>query len=136
VNPGFSVATADVYALYDVLQPGVSGTAGTLTQPGPGSTMPALSGPGAAEDALSRLLARPNDLEPAAVRLCPVIARLRNQLRALGAMSVGMSGSGATVYGVFTSDSAASEALEAARFEAPVWARVVRSKSEPSHRLH
>ena len=51
-----------------------------------------------------------NDLEEPAVRLCPPIARLRAQLSAAGARAVAMSGSGATVYGVFGSRAAAEAA--------------------------
>ncbi len=65
-----------------------------------------------------------NDLEPIAVRLCPPIARLQRQIRAAGAQAIGMSGSGATVFGLFESAKAAERALEEAAFEAPVWARV------------
>lgn len=126
-NPGISVATADVYAFYDGLVGDRQAGSAALTMPEAGSTMPALSEPG--EEVLARLLACPNELEPAAVRLCPVIARLRDRLAALGAIGVGMSGSGATVYGVFSSEVAAHEALEAGGFGRTAWARVARSRS-------
>ena len=71
---------------------------------------------------LAALLA--NDLEPAALRLCPPVARLRERLRRAGAAAVGMSGSGPTVFGVFPGLRQARAALERAAFEAPVWARV------------
>ena len=38
-------------------------------------------------------------VEAAALRLCPAIGRLQQRLRALGALAVGMSGSGATLFG-------------------------------------
>jgi 4-diphosphocytidyl-2-C-methyl-D-erythritol kinase len=65
-----------------------------------------------------------NDLEAPAVRLCPPIARLRAQLAGAGARAVGMSGSGATVFGVFA-DRAAAERAEAG-FAGPArgWTRV------------
>jgi 4-diphosphocytidyl-2-C-methyl-D-erythritol kinase len=72
--------------------------------------------------ALDRVLE--NDLEPAAVRLCPPVARLRDRLRALGAPAVGMSGSGPTVFAAFEGPAAARAALERAAFEPPIWARV------------
>ena len=69
-----------------------------------------------------------NDLEPAARRLCPPIARLIDRLRAVGAIGVSMSGSGATVFGVFTSRDRADRAAEALRgSEAEQsWVRVTR----------
>ena len=67
-----------------------------------------------------------NDLEPAAVRLCPAIARLREGLREAGALAVGMSGSGPTIFGVFADEREASGAL--GRLPAAVWARVARTR--------
>ena len=117
--------------------------------------MPALSGLGGDPKALTRLLADrssdaeasdergaprapmiPNDLEAAAIRLCPPVARLRDRIRALGdgtergALAVGMSGSGPTVYGVFADEVEAERALEESCFESSVWARVARSLGE------
>ena len=77
-------------------------------------------------NAPGQLQACANDLEAAAIRLCPSVARLRDRLGALGATGVGMSGSGATLYGLFRSDVEARRALEGASFEPPIWARVVR----------
>jgi 4-diphosphocytidyl-2C-methyl-D-erythritol kinase len=68
-----------------------------------------------------------NDLEPVARRLCPPVARLCEGLRGAGALGVGMSGSGATVFGVFSSEEDASAARSAAGFEASVWSRVART---------
>jgi 4-diphosphocytidyl-2-C-methyl-D-erythritol kinase len=65
-----------------------------------------------------------NDLEPAAERLCPAIAPLRERLRALGARAVGLSGSGPTLYGIFQDAAEASGALALAGFRPPIWARV------------
>jgi 4-diphosphocytidyl-2-C-methyl-D-erythritol kinase len=98
-----------------------------LTSPSTASTLRArLDVVGAAgtdrADALASLLR--NDLEPAAVRLCPPVARLRERLRELGATAVGLSGSGPTVYGVFRDAAAARKALERMAPEPPVWARV------------
>ena len=72
--------------------------------------------------AWSRLLK--NDLESAAIRLCPVVARLRERLRAAGARAVGMSGSGPTLFGVFEAPGAAAAGRARADFQPPVWARV------------
>jgi len=120
VNPGVPLPTAEVYRAADALLP-------TLTPPDPASTLRArLEAVGSVAsgrpDALATLLV--NDLEPAAVRLCPPVARLRERLRKLGALAVGMSGSGPTVFGVFPGVREARAALERAGFEAPVWARV------------
>ena len=69
---------------------------------------------------VKRVLAR------GAVRLCPAIARLREGLREAGALAVGMSGSGPTVFGVFGSEPEAASAL--GRLGAAVWARVARTR--------
>jgi 4-diphosphocytidyl-2-C-methyl-D-erythritol kinase len=136
-NPGVSLSTADVFRLYDAL-------AATLTPVEPGSTMRALSrlerGPdvlagGSAPESESRIALRDvlaagllvNDLEPAARRLCPPVARLCEGLRELGALGVGMSGSGATVFGIFENEAQARRAESAAGFESPVWLRVART---------
>ncbi len=91
--------------------------------------MRALSGlrsdPNAFTNLLETLLE--NDLEPPAARLCPAIARLREQVRVAGALVVGMSGSGATVFGVFRNEADAERALARARFEVATWAQIVRS---------
>jgi 4-diphosphocytidyl-2-C-methyl-D-erythritol kinase len=119
VNPGISLATADVFRAFDR-----GGDALTLARSG--YTMRALlrlqGDPGALSGTLEELLV--NDLEPAAVRLCPQIAELRERLRDLGAEATGMSGSGATVFGLFPNAGAAQEALEKADFARPIWSRV------------
>ncbi|MBW2273900.1 MAG: 4-(cytidine 5'-diphospho)-2-C-methyl-D-erythritol kinase [Deltaproteobacteria bacterium] len=142
-NPGVSLSTAEVFRHYDVL-------AATLTPVEAGSTMRALSGFRSGPAGLGKALGKTveetveeavgealesalhagllvNDLEPAARRLCPPIARLCEGLRGLGALDVGMSGSGATVFGVFGSEEEARAGLSAAEFEAPVWLRVART---------
>lgn len=124
-NPGQSLATAQVFADFDR-----SDAALTLASSRP--TMRALEGPEARENAAewlaracdSGLLA--NDLEPAATRLCPAIARLKQRLGEVGARWTGMSGSGATVYGIFEDQDHAESALERAGFRAPVWSCVTR----------
>jgi len=134
VNPGISLATAEVYGAFDVL-------VSSLTTAEPGSTMRAISGlrnhPSAHREHLDGLLQ--NDLEPAAVRLCPPVGRLRERLAREGAEGVGMSGSGATVFGVFPRHEDAETALLrlrsdppvdhqiAGRTEGQVWARIART---------
>jgi 4-diphosphocytidyl-2-C-methyl-D-erythritol kinase len=111
VNPGKTLATADVYRMADQL--GVA-----LTKQSPGSTMRALSGLTRenrdAAPALRDLLIKDllvNDLEPAARRLCPPLARIADRLDRLGASAVSMTGSGATVFGVFATERSAREAV-------------------------
>ena len=109
-NPGISVATAEVYRVADVLRD-------SLTEPGAGSTMRAISRlRGEIVDqapALGDLLV--NDLEPAAIRICPPVGRLLGQLKGAGALGVAMSGSGGTVFGVFPDRGAAEMAAESLR---------------------
>jgi len=101
-----------------------------LTESEPGSTMRAISRlrgeTGDLTRALGDLLI--NDLEPAARRLCPPVARLLGRLREAGAIGVSMSGSGATVFGVFESGGRASRAAEALRVSESdeSWIRVTR----------
>jgi 4-diphosphocytidyl-2-C-methyl-D-erythritol kinase len=114
-NPGAPVSTAEVYRAYDALHPEPRSAARPMARPELANLLDDPSG-------LTRLLA--NDLEAPASRLCPAIGRLRTRLAELGALAVGMSGSGATVFGIFDSENAAGAALVAARFEPPVWAQV------------
>ncbi|HXV35700.1 MAG TPA: hypothetical protein VEC18_01040, partial [Myxococcota bacterium] len=146
-NPGLALATADVFRAYAAIRPALGSRsapapasrsrsaadslASTAGDVEPGESSRPLEAPAPAT--LSELAGLPglsleNDLEPIAVRLCPPIARLQRQLRALGARAVGMSGSGATVFGVFESESAAQRALEKAAFEPPIWARVASTR--------
>jgi 4-diphosphocytidyl-2-C-methyl-D-erythritol kinase len=112
-NPGISLATAEVYRAADAL-----GSA--LTPPGAGSTMRAFSRlsrrDATLEEALGELLV--NDLEPAARRLCPPVARLADALREAGALAVAMTGSGATVFGVFASGDEAARVADDLRARA------------------
>lgn len=122
-NPGISLATADVYRAADALH-------GALTGSGAGSTMRAFSKlrdeTGDLAPALGDLLI--NDLEPAARRLCPPVARLIGRLRDAGALGASMSGSGATVFGVFASGEQATRAAERLRASESetTWIRVTR----------
>ena len=68
-----------------------------------------------------------NDLEASAIKLCPQIAGLQDRVRELGARHTAMSGSGATIYGIFENHDAAHSALERANFEGPIWASVTRT---------
>ncbi len=101
VNPGRPLSTASVFAAFDAQ---------------PTSARRSL------DPELGLDLA--NDLEPAAERLCPAIAPLRERLRALGARAVGLSGSGPTLFGIFRDTAEAAHALAEADFPPPIWARV------------
>ena len=115
-NPGEPLPTREVFRVYDVLHQPETGRA-----PAPAGAPPdfaRLRGDPGGWAALLR-----NDLEPAALRLCPAIGRLRAELTARGARAIGLSGSGPTLFGIF-------ESLEAARAAAtaplrpPAWLRV------------
>lgn len=117
VNPGTPLETRRVFELYDALTP--EPAASTLRP-----LLPAARSQPPDSGSLAALLV--NDLEPAALRLCPVIAELREALRRAGALAVGLSGSGATVFGVFRSEEEAKRA--AVPLRPPVWARVARTR--------
>jgi 4-diphosphocytidyl-2-C-methyl-D-erythritol kinase len=127
-HPGLPLSTARVYAAHD--------EDAALTPSAPPPTMPALSGLRENResvplgDLLAILCAVRNDLEPAAVRLSPEIARLREHMHALGAAAVGMSGSGPTVFGVFRSEAEAERAEGAFGAAPPV--RLWRTRTRPS----
>ena len=140
VHPGIGLSTAAVYAAFDALD-------AALTPRSPGPTVMPPEGP-LEPEALARLLV--NDLEPAALRLCPPIARLRSQLSDAGALAVGMSGSGPTLFGVFPDESSARSAAakfgrenferEAGRLNGrrngpPIWTWVARTANAPQPEL-
>jgi 4-diphosphocytidyl-2-C-methyl-D-erythritol kinase len=125
VNPGVPLATAEVFAGFDR-------ETSALTLDRTRSTMRALkglSGGSRAQESLSKAFDSgllENDLEAAATRLCPAVGFQKERLGDLGARWSAMSGSGATVYGVFADEAEARSALERGRFEAPIWACVTR----------
>ena len=120
-KPANSLATAEVYGAWDAHE-------GALTRNAARPTMPLAFGAGLDSGALGELLE--NDLEAPAVRLCPRIANLQEQICSLGALAVGMSGSGSTVFGVFPDRGSAESAKRRSRWDATggadggVWARV------------
>jgi 4-diphosphocytidyl-2-C-methyl-D-erythritol kinase len=101
VHPGVPLSTAEVYRAYDAL--------GSMAS----SQGDAIHG-----------IDLGNDLEPAAVRLCPPVGRLRRALLELGPVGVGLSGSGPTLYGVFRDPEQAETARRRVALQAPAWARV------------
>lgn len=111
VHPGEALGTADVYQAFDALTP----------RPPP--PRPPEGAWPRSNDALGARLH--NDLEPAALRLAPSLGRIRRGLEALGAQAVAMSGSGATLYGIFPDASAASTAQAQGNFP---WSRVASTR--------
>ncbi len=92
----------------------------------PGEALDAAPHPDMAEatrDGLFRLLsATRNDLEPPAVALAPSIGASLDRLRAAeGCRLARMSGSGATVFGLFDDCHAAARAAKAVRADEPGW---------------
>ena len=135
-NPGEPLSTARVFALADEL----AGDA--LTPRGADPTIRELSAlPRGAVPACEPLQAflrvlrssddtsplLTNDLERAAVRLCPAVAVLRREIERVGAVAVGLSGSGPTVFGVFASVEAAGAACERLALSPPARSWVVTS---------
>ena len=57
-----------------------------------------------------------NVLETVTIPEYPVIAEIKERLKSLGAVNALMSGSGPTVFGIFTSPKAAEEAYEEMRY--------------------
>ncbi len=96
VNPGIVVSTAEVY---QSLQ---------LTKGGELANLPRFSVV-TREDLCAALH---NDLESVTLRRFPLIAEIKQRLLNLGASGALMSGSGATVFGVYTDFAAASRAAE------------------------
>jgi 4-diphosphocytidyl-2-C-methyl-D-erythritol kinase len=123
-NPGVPLATPTVFRTWDMLRKDIPDDArGKLRSDLEAWLATPANEPALRIDRLSRLLV--NDLEPAALRLCPAIGRLLRRLTDVGALATGMSGSGSTVFGVFESAAAAQTAAEAFDAPAPAWVRVV-----------
>jgi 4-diphosphocytidyl-2-C-methyl-D-erythritol kinase len=73
---------------------------------------------------LRAILAGRNDLEAPAVRLCPVIAEVLDELRASGALVARLSGSGPTCFGLFEDEARAGRAARRiARSRGAWWVR-------------
>jgi 4-diphosphocytidyl-2-C-methyl-D-erythritol kinase len=111
VNPGVAVPTGDVFAIFG-LKPGTR-----RKRAGPARALP-----GDRDEFLALLVRQPNDLEPAAIKLQPVIARVIEVLgRAPGCRLARMSGSGATCFGLFGSSRAAAAAAQKISAAHPRW---------------
>jgi 4-diphosphocytidyl-2-C-methyl-D-erythritol kinase len=94
VNPGFTVSTKMVYQSLNL----------GLTNPSIRYSIPRFS---TVEDLICGLT---NDLEKVTVRRHPVLDRIKNLLLENGARGALMSGSGPTVFGIFTDEASALQA--------------------------
>ena len=112
VNPGVPMPTPKVFEKLGLA---------------PGVEIPAAAHPPLAERyetrALFRLLrAARNDLEAPAIALAPAVGDALHRLRRRpGCRLARMSGSGATVFGLFGDETAATAAAKAVRFKKPDW---------------
>jgi 4-diphosphocytidyl-2-C-methyl-D-erythritol kinase len=106
INPGFAVATADVYGKLNL---GLTSKTANYSIP-----------PFYTSEELASLLA--NDLEVVTAGLFPVITLMKQRLLAAGAMGSIMSGSGPTVFGIFASEEKARRGVGKIAKEAdPAW---------------
>jgi 4-diphosphocytidyl-2-C-methyl-D-erythritol kinase len=110
VNPGVAVATRDVFSRL-ALAPGEA-RAGEA----------AMRVPTERGALIAFLRDHPNDLEPAALALAPIIADVLAKLKALPACRLArMSGSGATCFALFDNGDAAATAARALAATHPDW---------------
>jgi 4-diphosphocytidyl-2-C-methyl-D-erythritol kinase len=111
VNPGVPVATVDVFR---ALNAGLVNSSSTLRRVSVES--------GSREELLAGLAGAGNDLETPAVKLAPVIAEALAALRASANCRLArMSGSGATVFGLYDDCRSAAVARRAMLAAFPAW---------------
>jgi 4-diphosphocytidyl-2-C-methyl-D-erythritol kinase len=103
VNPGVPLATKDVFAAF----------AAAPSKSAGGFDLTAVSG-ASVEKVLAALAGSTNDLDGAAIALCPAVADALAALAATpGCRLARMSGSGATCFGLYPSEGAAAAAAQA-----------------------
>lgn len=107
VKPDIGLSTAEVYELYDAVAPGQAAAFPERRS----EQLERLASLGDSPGSLARILL--NDLETPAAELCPQIPEIKAELLSLGAAGALMSGSGPSVFGLFTGEEAAASALEA-----------------------
>ncbi|MBF0588794.1 MAG: 4-(cytidine 5'-diphospho)-2-C-methyl-D-erythritol kinase [Magnetococcales bacterium] len=105
VNPGVPLSTAKVFKK---LSRELTNTSSLISMPHAWKTQP-------------QLAFLENDLEPSAITLAPQVDQALTALRQVGAVKAVMSGSGASVFGVFEGDAAARTAANALRARQPEW---------------
>jgi 4-diphosphocytidyl-2-C-methyl-D-erythritol kinase len=112
VNPGVPLATKDVFAVF-----------ARATSAKPSAAFDAVSFAAASvETMLAALTAGTNDLEPAAIALCPQVADALAALNATRDCRLArMSGSGATCFGLYVSEATAAMAAQAIVRAHPEW---------------
>lgn len=119
VNPGFEVSTAWVYSELDRVRAGVPAPPRTflkkirLTLDRNRNKI--LSRKSKTFPLTKRSFSLHNDLEVITIRRYPVIETIKERLRSLGAKGVLMSGSGPTVFGLFTDGPSARSAASVLR---------------------
>ncbi len=123
INPGFGVATAEVFRRLD------------SRKSRPASTPP---GPFASADDLFRYLGTTgNDLEAPALSIAPEIGTVLDALSHAGSILARMSGSGATCFGFFKTAAARDAAAASiARTEKAWWIRAAEFVSDEFARPH
>ncbi|MGI8997995.1 MAG: 4-(cytidine 5'-diphospho)-2-C-methyl-D-erythritol kinase [Pyrinomonadaceae bacterium] len=110
VTPPITVATAEAYAALD---------APALTKAGSVGNLPISRESLNFSDSLCERLS--NDFEPVVFQLYPEIERARDALLSAGARGALLSGSGASVFGIFDSREDSEQAHAALRAEATGW---------------
>lgn len=117
VNPGFGISTAWAYQSW-------AEQAHRLTGPAPDISLLCRALEAGDLDAVARALY--NDLERPALWKFPVLELIKDVLRETGAAGALMSGSGATVFGLFAKRAQAEEAASriGAQFGAGTWTQV------------
>ncbi|MEM9358227.1 MAG: 4-(cytidine 5'-diphospho)-2-C-methyl-D-erythritol kinase [Pseudomonadota bacterium] len=110
VNPGVEVSTAQVFMKLGA--PLLVGD-GMITPPRPFADRAEL---------ISYLDATPNDMQPAAIAIAPIIGDVLGQLaRTQKCLLARMSGSGATCFGLFATASDAEDAMRSLQSKHPAW---------------
>lgn len=112
--PAFALVLAN--PLEAVSTPSIFRNLASRNNPGFGRTLPSQAG-----EWHSFIGELRNDLEPTARQLCPSIALIATALQEAGAATVRMSGSGATCFGLFSSQEEASSATDQLRHQYPRW---------------
>ena len=111
VNPGVPLSTAEVFRA--LAAPPAPPPMATPTAPGPFRDVAAV---------VAYMRAQANDLEPAALALCPAIGRVLAALRDLPGMRLArMSGSGPTCFAVFDTAADAADAARRIGGQEPGW---------------
>lgn len=109
VKPDTGLSTAEVYELYDVVSPEHAAAFSARRR----DYLERLASLGSRPASLAAILR--NDLELPAVRLCPQIRTIREEMLSLGAAGALMSGSGPSVFGLFEEENDATAAFEKLR---------------------